>query len=339
MNGMRVFYPMAFGSTGAIATVYQNIAQHSRMESAAFMIENPSVSLDNVETIPTPDSRAEQLQIFAEECKKADAVHTGPRRPHAAAALLKHITSVELIHTVHNAEDASLFADPGVRLNELVLRNAATRITAISEFVASTVVEHTPFVRSSKIDVVPNGVDMARFYPERSETMGQTILYVGRNVDRKNPGFILELAEECSELEFRVRITGLSKRLKDKFLSVPNITLLPHLSNEEIALEYSKATVTICPFQREGFGLVVLESLASGTPVVGLSSGNLIHLLSESPGGYLCESLSPTEWSAELNNALESEVRDETRFYAKRFNWESVAEQYDFLYQYLIENT
>lgn len=145
-----------------------------------------------------------------------------------------------------------------------------------------------------KIHIVPGAVDVERFEstltPEQArEKLGWTqdrpIIFTARRLStrmgldnlveamrqvvHKHPDILLLIAGKGDQrpiLMAQIEALGLGK----------NITLLGYLSDQELALAYRAATFTVIPTATlEGFGLVVLESLAAGTPMMGTPIGGI----------------------------------------------------------------
>ncbi len=159
-----------------------------------------------------------------------------------------------------------------------------------------------------KIDIVPPGVDISRFHPvaqaEARRRLGLRedkcyFLFVGRIEPLKSIGTILRAADELPDERLRVLVvggdpddpsdpemvrlqqmhidSGLGKRVQ--FLGAKGQDVLP--------LYYSAATAVIMPSEYESFGMVALEAMASGTPVIATETGGLAYLVRDDETGYL----------------------------------------------------
>ena len=117
--------------------------------------------------------------------------------------------------------------------------------------------------------------------------------------------------------------------------SPDNLEFLGRLPEEELARLYARASVLLAPYEKEGFGMAVLESMASGTPVLALNDGNLPHLLREK-GGVLCESLNSEEWTTKFDRIQSDKVDLHPQQVAKVYSWEKVAIQYERVYNQVI---
>jgi D-inositol-3-phosphate glycosyltransferase len=89
------------------------------------------------------------------------------------------------------------------------------------------------------------------------------------------------------------------------------------------------ASVTIVPSRSETFGLVALESAASGTPVVGFRGTGLVESVADGRSGLLIESWDPRRWAQAVNGLLTDTQRARygasARLHALGFTWPASA--------------
>jgi glycosyltransferase involved in cell wall biosynthesis len=138
----------------------------------------------------------------------------------------------------------------------------ADHVLAVSERTKRDIVERYG-VPGSKVTVTPNGVDPA-FSPGSGER--GYVLFVGAIHARKHPEAALEAADAVG---LPLVVAGpekdaeLARRLRDR-----GAELRGYVSKDELAELYRGAAALVLPSRFEGFGLPVLEAMASGTPVV-----------------------------------------------------------------------
>lgn len=117
----------------------------------------------------------------------------------------------------------------------------------------------------AKLVLTPNGVDPA-FSPGPDNGSGGYLLYVGAIQERKDP---LAAADAAAAAGLRLVVVGPEKEpALAAELRSRGAELRGYLEVEELAEVYRRAAVLILPSRYEGFGLPVLEAMASGTPVV-----------------------------------------------------------------------
>jgi len=170
--------------------------------------------------------------------------------------------------TVH---DLSFERDPPLmsRADRIVFRTfvpraarRASRVLTVSERTKSDLVRLYG-IPHEKIVVTPNGVD-ARFAP--GGVPGGYALFVGAIEARKDPLAALDAATQAG-LELVVvgpeKDPRLARVLRDR-----GADLRGYVGDDELARLYREASVLVFPSRFEGFGLPVVEAMASGTPVV-----------------------------------------------------------------------
>jgi glycosyltransferase involved in cell wall biosynthesis len=256
-----------------------------------------------------------------------DIVHTGASgyKTHPLLLRLADTRGAAHIHTHHTTT-------PKNYEQQRWLANHAECVTAVSQFVADWAKDEFGL---SEVTVIQNGVDRHQFHPDISTTNEDYVLFVGRLIERKHPEMIIELAERRTDLKFAIRGNG---PLKDTLEHrVPeNVEFLGYLSETALIEEYSRASVTICPYEDEGFGMVVIESMSCGTPVIGLDSGNLSSIIKNDKNGILCEALDIEEWIAALECAQTNREHFEPRETTKPYSWDIVASSYEAAYNELV---
>jgi glycosyltransferase involved in cell wall biosynthesis len=329
MSKTPIFYTCRIGIQGPISTIHREVANRlSKYHVTAF---GNQVAQDIDKTVVVPDQIGPRdiplvLQTYG---KKYDIVHTGPRT-RDYLAWLTTVQGAKHVHTLHAAPN-----EPDAIRRERRLASHADHVTAVSEFVKQWALDTLDV--NDPITVIPDGVDMDVFEPVASPAE-QTFVFVGRLVEQKHPEQVLQLAQQRPEATFQVCGSGpLESEIVETAQSLENVELVPKLDHEELADLYANATATLCPYEREGFGMVVVESMASGTPVIGLDSGNLPSLIETDRNGILCDSLDLDKWL----DALE-EVQAERKHFApresvKRYSWGTIASSYEAVYDELLQ--
>jgi glycosyltransferase involved in cell wall biosynthesis len=171
--------------------------------------------------------------------------------------------------TVH---DLSFERQPGLMRfgDRLVFRTAvprsvrrAARVIAVSERTKRDLVDlyRAP---AAKIAVIPNGIDPV-FRPGENGTGGYALL-VGAIQARKNP---LAAAEAAARVGLPLVAAGPARDAAlARELGRRGVVMRGYVTKEELAELYRGAACLLFPSRYEGFGLPVLEAMASGTPVV-----------------------------------------------------------------------
>jgi D-inositol-3-phosphate glycosyltransferase len=221
-----------------------------------------------------------------------------------------------------------------------------------------------------KIDVISPGVDTSHFYPippdEAKEFVGipedkTMILFVGRIEPLKGIrtllkaiGDLLEngksgkdlcLAVIGGELESKNGQESADKKLltgmRDEFGLGEMVTFLGKRSQDTLPYYYSAAELVVMPSHYESFGMVALESMACGTPVIASLVGGLIHLVEDGVTGYHVPVEDPIALSNRINSLLEDRalryrMGHDAFAFAKKFDWGNISERMIQVYSDLI---
>jgi glycosyltransferase involved in cell wall biosynthesis len=202
------------------------------------------------------------------------------------------------------------------RYAPLVLR-AARRVIAVSAFTRAELVELLG-VDERKIRVVPNAVDDV-FGADGPAEPGEYVLAVGTLEPRKN---VPRLAEAARRAGVELRVVG-----APGWGDVPldGVRWLGELPDEELARLYRGAAAVAYPSLYEGFGIPIVEAMASGAPVVTSRGG----ATEEIAGGaaVLVDPRDPASIAAGLEEAVarRDELRTRGLERAQAFSWGEVA--------------
>jgi glycosyltransferase involved in cell wall biosynthesis len=192
------------------------------------------------------------------------------------------------------------------------LARAASRVIAVSVFTAREAVELLG-VDEKRVRMIPHGVE-APFVPNGPATEGDYVLAVGTVEPRKN---LERLTQAASRAGVELRIVGAPGWGSVETQSAGFV------SDEELARLYRGAAALVYPSLYEGFGLPVLEAMASGTPVV-TSTGSAPAELADG-AAVLVDPLDVEAIAAGISEAISrsDELRAAGLERAKGFTWEA----------------
>jgi glycosyltransferase involved in cell wall biosynthesis len=131
--------------------------------------------------------------------------------------------------------------------------------------------------RTTRVDVVANGIDIEALGKVKPADISCDVLYVGRLVKDKNVDVLIKamalLAEKNPEVHCVIVGHGIEKTNLEKLITTlrlsKQITMRNPLPDATDVYAYMKrAKVYVLPSVREGFGIVALEALGCGTPVI-----------------------------------------------------------------------
>jgi glycosyltransferase involved in cell wall biosynthesis len=177
-------------------------------------------------------------------------------------------TRAPLVVTAHGRDVRNVGAYPGVRAATRFVARQAASLIAVSDYLRVELETSVPEARG-KTEVVPSGVDLARF-SQAPAPDGLRFLCVGSLTPRKN---VLRLADAFARLgEGTLRFVG-DGPLRPQLEGCPNIELAGVLPHERIPDELAAARVVCGPSLIEPLGQALLEAMARGRTVVATRIG------------------------------------------------------------------
>lgn len=120
-------------------------------------------------------------------------------------------------------------------------------------------------------------------YPERF-----TVLCIGGHFYRKGVFYLLRAWQELQLPDAQLILRGDVPEQFEYLTKVKNLTILrTHMSDENIATLYQKATMFVLPSVDEGFGMVVVEAMRAGLPVIVTENVGAVDILTEEKEGFI----------------------------------------------------
>ena len=212
---------------------------------------------------------------------------------------------------------------------------------------------------TGKIAVVPAGVDTELFHPrDRAEVRRELglpgldtpiLLFVGRIERLKGIDTLLEsvavVSRTCTGRNLKVLIVGGGDQTEEENAELRRVVELHRELNLEeqvefvgskpqelLPLYYSAADITIMPSHYESFGMVAVEAMASGTPVIASNVGGLQYTVKDGETGYLVPEenhfvLAEKVHALLKNSELRTQMGEQATQHAQQFSWGRIAEQ------------
>ncbi len=226
---------------------------------------------------------------------RPDLIHAHTVYPDGAgAATLAARLGVPLILTEHASFVARLISEPAVRARYEATVAAANRLVVVSEVLARELVAALPGV-GPKVMVIPNAISLAAFplvgregrVPDelvfvgyRKATKGiETLLRAFAVVAARRPAATLRLVGSAPTDE----VERTWHRLAEELGIRARVQFDPAADRAAVQAALARASLFVHPSPRETFGVVAVEALATGLPVVAADSGGVTEILGPDP--------------------------------------------------------
>ncbi len=242
-------------------------------------------------------------------------------------------------------------------LSETVAREALTdfydNCDAIIALNKSALQSLRKFGYKGKVFIIPNGRDLAKYEDcsipdiERKE---KVLAFVGFISERKNQSYLLEVMTHLPTA-YQLRLIGGAltpgyerrlKRFRDRH-NLENVAFLGKIPHKEIPPNLAETHVFVSASTMEVQSLVIIEALASGTPVVGLTNETIGELVDDAVGCRLPPDTSPKEFArcveriCSLSPEEYKEFCERARTRVQDLDWSNVVEETVEAYEELLK--
>lgn len=288
-----------------------------------------------------------------------DLIHVHDWLTATSGIALKHIMRKPLVATIHSTElgrrGGSLKNEHERHIHEIewLLSYEAWRVVCCSRYMVGEV---SKFLGCplDKIVQIPNGYAPNSFPPpapisrrEYARDDERIVLYVGRLVYEKGPHLLLEAASKLRRNDLKFIFVGdgsmkpylveLSSRLgiSDK------VYFLGHVPDDVLHALYRFATVAIFPSLYEPFGIVALEAMGLGVPIIVSSVGGLDEIVQHGYNGLKFHSGSSSALAEAINKLVDDpglcrRLSENARGNLALFTWDRAADETIKLYEQVI---
>ena len=323
--------------------------------------------LEKEELQPFVEPFADGVAAFARaEGVEFDLVHSHYWLAVEAGATLAERWGVPHVAMFHTLAEVKLLARASEREPQARRESERRLVHEVDRIVAATdherrLLDSVYGVPRARVEVIPLGVDRRRFRPraqaEARRALGldeqaQILLAVGRIEPLKGLDILIEsLAEMTERDQLQLLIVGGDDRAEPEIArlravaesaGVPDVVrFVGPVPHEQLDAYYNAADVVVMPSFYESFGLVAVEAMASGVPVVASRVGGLTSTVADGRSGYLIPWRCPGPFAEKLDLLLENHsLRNALGASAARsmedYEWSAVAQSLLALYGALL---
>ncbi|HLP22944.1 MAG TPA: glycogen synthase [Microbacteriaceae bacterium] len=310
---------------------------------------------------------------MANDTAGADVVHSHTWYANEAGRLSQELHSIPHVLTAHSLEPLRPWKAEqlggGYRISSDIEKRAvesADRIIAVSNGMRADIIRAYPNVDPERVVTIHNGIDVEAWKPTANPAVLErygidaarpSVIFVGRITRQKGLPYLLRALRELPR-EVQVILCAGAPDTAEIAAEVaagvellqgerPGVVWIPeHLPRQELSALLSAATVFVCPSIYEPLGIVNLEAMACGVPVVGTATGGIPEVVVPGQTGWLVPidqaddgSGTPTDpdrfvadLAATLTDAVSDQVRASNWGRAGRerattqFSWHTIAQ-------------
>lgn len=282
-----------------------------------------------------PDASAALRTIRALNDEAFDVVHVheplvpGP----SLTALLVKMAPV--VATFHSAGESAAY-----RTFSRQLKWVASRID-IRVAVSKDAVELAQRYIGGDYEVLFNGIELGDYATPSAAPRENAIFFIGRHEERKGLSILLEAVSKLPP-DVRVWIASdgpQTAELKTRFASDTRVEWLGRISDSEKISRMGRASVFCAPsLHGESFGVVLLEAMAAGTPVVASNLDGYRNVATDDETALLVETGNVASLASALarvlvDSRLAARLTANGREHAQRFSMDALADRYIEMYE------
>ncbi len=317
---MRILYLIDNFSLGGAQTVVkglmENGAESSQKYAIALRQKEPEMIIGHPQAITFPSSSKYTFKVlaflkdFISE-KEIEILHCQLPRSIVIGYLLKRAFP-EIKYIIH--EQGDVFESRAYSILLKIFRKKADGILTCSEATAKALTRRS-HMESQKINILYNFVDLRRFSPgSQSSFNGQKIAFAGRIEKRKGWREFIKAAhyfQGRKELSFHMAGTGTEVKKLVRSIQKQKDARIRYVGfREDMKAFYQEMDLLVIPSHFEPMGMVAVEAMACGVPVLAANVPGLNEIVKHKINGWTYPSKSVTELTRAIEGILDSDPEE-----------------------------
>ncbi len=229
------------------------------------------------------------LVWYLHKRQRIDCLHANFCLPDGiATSKLARKLHIPYLITEHQAALAELLSKPELKRMMLAAYFRAHKVIAVSEYTAQLLLNAG--LSKAKVAVVPNGIDTDLFVHSEHFASIRKLIYVGYLVERKGLQYLLKALSILKDSSVSLSIVGDGdyrdelEQLCSKYDLKDSVVFLGEKNAQQVAHLLSEHDALVHPSLIESFGIVVVEAMASGLPVLATQNGGSEYIVTPQSG-------------------------------------------------------
>jgi starch synthase len=251
---------------------------------------------------------------MAQDVGGADLVHSHTWYANGAGHIAQLLHGIPHVVTAHSLEPLRPWKAEqlggGYRVSSWIESGAfraADAIIAVSHGMRRDILRSYPFLDEEKVSVVHNGIDLAKWVPVQNDELLRSlgidpdrpsVVFVGRITRQKGLPYLLRAAQQLPKDVQLILCAGapdtpeILAEVKEGVAELQKersgvVWIEELLSQPDLSAVLTAATTFVCPSIYEPLGIVNLEAMACGAPVVGTATGGIPEVVDDGVTGRL----------------------------------------------------
>ncbi len=272
-----------------------------------------------------------------------------PLIPGSLVGKIKNTPTVATIHDLYLNKWSGLYRLTGLFVGlpteVLMTKMPYTKIITINSSVKERLIR-TFKIDKERVSLIPSGIDVKCIDKVKENKKDNSIVYVGRLVPQKNLTLLLHALSKVPKIKLKIIGEGNEYHnlmLRCKELKIENrVTFLGKVDlHNEVIKHIKESRMLVLPSIRENFGIVPLESMACGTPVISTNTEGPRDYIKNGENGFLTKIGDVSDLANKMallanDNQLVKKISINGRKTAEKYDWSIIVKKIVSLYNEIL---